>query len=105
MRKLASVLLFLMSAAAASRVAAAAAAAARPVIIRSMAAEPTATVFFMHGLGDTGHGWSPIAEQIAAPHIKYVLPHAHSRPVTINGGMEMPAWCGFAWPPCFDCDF
>jgi predicted esterase len=54
--------------------------------------QPTATVFFLHGLGDTGFGWSPVFEDIAAPQLKYVLPHAPSRAVTLNGGMLMPAW-------------
>jgi lysophospholipase-1 len=40
----------------------------------------TATVIFVHGLGDSGHGWKPVAEMLrqdpALAHIKWVLPHA-----------------------------
>ncbi|XP_064486846.1 acyl-protein thioesterase 1-like [Ornithodoros turicata] len=62
-----------------------------PVIV-SATAKHTATVIFMHGLGDTGLGWSPILEAIRQPHIKYICPTAPTIPVTLNGGMPMPAW-------------
>lgn len=54
----------------------------------------TATLIFLHGLGDSGHGWSPVMRMIskAFPFMKFVLPHAPSSPVTINGGMRMPSW-------------
>jgi len=56
----------------------------------------TATVIFAHGLGDSGHGWKPVAEAFAADpslqHIKWVLPHAPNRAVSVNFGMVMPAW-------------
>jgi predicted esterase len=51
-------------------------------------------VIFLHGLGDTGYGWLQIIEILhkKTPHIKYILPTAPSRAVTINGGESMPAW-------------
>ena len=55
----------------------------------------TGTVVFMHGLGDNAFGWSDTcAGAFAArlPHVKFIVPTAAERPVTINGGMEMPAW-------------
>jgi len=56
----------------------------------------TATVIFMHGLGDSGYGWKPVAEQLSRDqslqHVKWVLPHAPTVPCTANGGMIMPAW-------------
>lgn len=53
----------------------------------------TATVIFLHGLGDTGHGWSSvITSDLRVEHVKYICPHARSRPVTLNLGMNMPAW-------------
>jgi len=56
----------------------------------------TATVIFMHGLGDSGYGWKPVADQLSRDqglqHVKWVLPHAPSMPCTANGGMVMPAW-------------
>ncbi|KAJ3341605.1 hypothetical protein HDU93_004507 [Gonapodya sp. JEL0774] len=57
-------------------------------------AKHTATVFVLHGLGDSGHGWTPVAKLLSKslPHVKFVLPHAPTRPVTINSGHSMPAW-------------
>eukprot|EP00276_Gloeochaete_wittrockiana_P010990 CAMPEP_0184656196 /NCGR_PEP_ID=MMETSP0308-20130426/15947_1 /TAXON_ID=38269 /ORGANISM="Gloeochaete witrockiana, Strain SAG 46.84" /LENGTH=222 /DNA_ID=CAMNT_0027093197 /DNA_START=143 /DNA_END=811 /DNA_ORIENTATION=- len=54
----------------------------------------TATVIFLHGLGDTGHGWADVAPdfQAAVPYCKFIFPTAQVRPVTLNGGMPMPAW-------------
>lgn len=51
-------------------------------------ARHTATVCFMHGLGDTGHGWTFLGESLAArfPYVKFVFPHAPSIPITLNGG-------------------
>uniref|UniRef100_A0A0N4U5J4 palmitoyl-protein hydrolase n=1 Tax=Dracunculus medinensis TaxID=318479 RepID=A0A0N4U5J4_DRAME len=47
----------------------------------------------LHGLGDTGHGWSTVcATDLRLSHVKYICPHAPSRPVTLNLGMQMPAW-------------
>ncbi|KDQ64133.1 hypothetical protein JAAARDRAFT_27753 [Jaapia argillacea MUCL 33604] len=56
----------------------------------------TATVIFVHGLGDTGHGWKPVADMFRTDpglsHVKWVLPHSPTRAVTANMGMEMPSW-------------
>ncbi|KAF8504225.1 Phospholipase/carboxylesterase/thioesterase [Gautieria morchelliformis] len=56
----------------------------------------TATVIFLHGLGDSGAGWQPVAQMLqqdpALGHIKWVLPHAPPKHITLNLGMEMPAW-------------
>ncbi|QRV72699.1 carbohydrate esterase family 1 protein [Ceratobasidium sp. AG-Ba] len=54
----------------------------------------TATIIFSHGLGDTGEGWRPVAHMLGSqlPHVKWILPHAVEMPVTVNGGMVMPAW-------------
>jgi len=38
--------------------------------------EHTATVIFMHGLGDSGFGWAPVATQLAMPHVKFLFPTA-----------------------------
>ncbi|OMJ20829.1 Acyl-protein thioesterase 1 [Smittium culicis] len=52
----------------------------------------TASVIFLHGLGDNGHGWSSIASQMAEqlPHVRFIFPHAPERPITLNFGMQMP---------------
>ena len=46
------------------------------VLIREFSRRPTAAVIFLHGLGDTGHGWEDAMRMIASPWIKYILPHA-----------------------------
>lgn len=54
-----------------------------------------ATVIVLHGLGDSGHGFYPIAEALQLPAelgVKFIFPHAPEQPVTINGGMRMPSW-------------
>ncbi|KAJ3145454.1 hypothetical protein HDU89_007079 [Geranomyces variabilis] len=57
-------------------------------------AKHSATVFFLHGLGDSGAGWAPVAKMLspALPHVKWVLPNAPTRPITVNMGMPMPGW-------------
>jgi len=56
----------------------------------------TATVIFLHGLGDTGYGWSSLANEFrrdeGLSHVKWILPHAPQRSITGNMGMQMPAW-------------
>ena len=59
------------------------------------APNPTASIIFIHGLGDSGHGWSdlarqPIFSQLGA--ISFVFPHANNMPVTLNNGLMMPSW-------------
>ncbi|EAN89361.1 putative lysophospholipase [Trypanosoma cruzi] len=55
---------------------------------------PNGVVTFLHGLGDSAHGWEPVAHELAGslPHLLFLLPTAPVRPVTINGGMSMNAW-------------
>ncbi|WWC63891.1 acyl-protein thioesterase 1 [Kwoniella dejecticola CBS 10117] len=54
----------------------------------------TATVIFLHGLGDSGHGWLPVAKLLwsSFPNVKWILPHAPQIPIMLNGGMRMPGW-------------
>eukprot|EP00959_Pyramimonas_sp_CCMP1952_P460987 9480797-Pyramimonas_sp.AAC.1 len=47
---------------------------------------------FLHGLGDTGHGWAGNMDQLRLPGVRFVCPTAPTQPVTLNGGMPMPAW-------------
>ncbi|KAJ3192692.1 hypothetical protein HK101_006114 [Irineochytrium annulatum] len=65
----------------------------RSVVINATG-KHTATVLFLHGLGDTGHGWSPVATELSEklPHAKFILPHAPSIPISINNGFSMPGW-------------
>eukprot|EP00013_Stygamoeba_regulata_P022575 CAMPEP_0177655726 /NCGR_PEP_ID=MMETSP0447-20121125/15141_1 /TAXON_ID=0 /ORGANISM="Stygamoeba regulata, Strain BSH-02190019" /LENGTH=274 /DNA_ID=CAMNT_0019159705 /DNA_START=139 /DNA_END=963 /DNA_ORIENTATION=+ len=52
------------------------------------------TVLLLHGLGDSGAGWLDAAQYLSTrlPHLRFVLPTAPQRPVTLNMGMRMPAW-------------
>ncbi|KAI8146755.1 Phospholipase/carboxylesterase/thioesterase [Fennellomyces sp. T-0311] len=63
-------------------------------VIVGAKAKHTATVFWFHGLGDSGAGWSFLAEELSSmfPHVKWVLPNAPMMPITLNQGMRMPAW-------------
>ncbi|GJM20864.1 MAG: carboxylesterase [Planctomycetota bacterium] len=52
-------------------------------------------VLLLHGLGADGHDLAPIVPYLEldpALAVRFVLPHAPQIPVTINGGMRMPAW-------------
>ena len=56
---------------------------------------PAVAVVWLHGLGADGSDFVPVAEALdlsAVGPVRYVLPHAPVRPVTINGGYVMPAW-------------
>ncbi len=58
-------------------------------------ANPQWVVILLHGLGDSGDGWAPIAPHITRsdwPSVRFVFPHAPVQPVTINGGMKMRSW-------------
>ena len=63
-----------------------------PPIVVPPASAHGATVIWLHGLGDSGNGWAPIAHELNMPHVKWVFPNAGARPITLNGGMSMPAW-------------
>ena len=59
------------------------------------APNPTAAVIWMHGLGADGNDFVPIVNEIdlsGAPGIRFIFPHAPTRPVTINNGYVMRAW-------------
>lgn len=55
---------------------------------------PTATVIWLHGLGADGHDFEPIVPELNLDDlaVRFIFPHAPSIPVTVNGGMRMPAW-------------
>lgn len=58
-----------------------------------------ASVIWLHGLGADGHDFVPIVDEMklpGAPGVRFVFPHAPSIPVTLNGGMVMPAWYDIA---------
>lgn len=51
-------------------------------------------VIWLHGLGADRYDFQPVAEMLQQnlPSTRFMLPQAPSRPVTINGGWEMPSW-------------
>lgn len=51
-----------------------------------------AAVIWLHGLGADGHDFSGLVEELQLPGVRFILPHAPHRPVTINGGYMMRAW-------------
>jgi len=56
---------------------------------------PRASIIWLHGLGADGHDFEPLIPQLDIVDrlgVRVVLPHAPRRPVTINAGMQMPAW-------------
>jgi phospholipase/carboxylesterase len=56
---------------------------------------PTASVIWLHGLGDDGNGWSGMVDALrlsASSAVRFVFPHAPVIPVTINNGYAMRAW-------------
>lgn len=56
---------------------------------------PAASIIVLHGLGADGNDFVPVCQALdlsdAGP-VRYVLPSAPVRPVTINGGYRMRAW-------------
>lgn len=65
-----------------------------PNLVINPSSAHSATVIFLHGLGDSGHGWAPVMRILAKalPFVKFILPHAPQQPVSLNGGMRMPSW-------------
>lgn len=64
-------------------------------MLESIIKHPQATssvVIWLHGLGADGHDFEPVVQMLNLPHIKFILPHAPYRPVTLNNGYEMRAW-------------
>lgn len=57
--------------------------------------DPVATVIVLHGLGADGNDFVPVAEQLDLQRtgaVRFIFPHAPTRPVTINNGYVMRAW-------------
>jgi phospholipase/carboxylesterase len=59
------------------------------------APNPTASMIILHGLGADGNDFVPVAHELelgAIGAVRFIFPHAPTRPVTINGGYVMRAW-------------
>jgi phospholipase/carboxylesterase len=56
---------------------------------------PDAAVIWLHGLGANGNDFVRIVKQLHLPEnlsIRFIFPHAPTRPITINQGFPMPGW-------------
>ena len=56
---------------------------------------PKSCIIILHGLGASATDFVPVARQWnlrALGDVRFVFPFAPELPVTINGGMRMPAW-------------
>ena len=64
------------------------------VIFHPEEGQHSATVVLMHGIGDSAQGLSNFGNTLARslPHIKFILPTAKNRPVTIFGNQPANAW-------------
>lgn len=66
-----------------------------PTLERQTGEQPTAAIIVLHGLGADGNDFVPIADELrldAVGPVRFVFPHAPTRPVTINNGYVMRAW-------------
>ena len=57
--------------------------------------QPDAAVIWLHGLGADGNDFAPVVPELGLPadlKIRFIFPHAPQIPVTVNGGLVMPAW-------------
>ena len=65
-----------------------------PAIEIETAPNPACCVIWLHGLGADGNDFVPIIEELrlAGFGVRFIFPHAPTRPVTINGGYVMRAW-------------
>ena len=57
------------------------------------------TVIFMHGLGDSGDGWSVLFDDVIRGlpkhlqgRVRLIFPHAPHQPVSLNNGFAMRSW-------------
>ncbi|RPD58437.1 Phospholipase/carboxylesterase [Lentinus tigrinus ALCF2SS1-6] len=63
----------------------------------------SATVVFVHGMGQTNGSWLPILRSVVdrLPRVKWILPQAPNAPVTYSQGRIRPSWFNIeSLPPC-----
>jgi len=66
-----------------------------PAIEHETQQNPNSSVIWLHGLGADGNDFAPIVPELRLPDslaVRFIFPHAPSIPVTVNGGVVMPAW-------------
>ena len=54
--------------------------------------EADGCIIWLHGLGAYGSEFEPIVPHMHLDTIRFIFPQAPDKAVTINAGMEMPAW-------------
>lgn len=57
--------------------------------------EHKASLIWLHGLGDSGHGFAPVMpymELSSELGVNAIFPHAPQRPMSLNNGGLMPSW-------------
>ena len=57
--------------------------------------DPDCAVIWLHGLGANGHDFEPIVAELNLPDsvkARFIFPHAPVQAVSLNNGMQMPAW-------------
>ncbi|GLB36527.1 putative phospholipase/Carboxylesterase [Lyophyllum shimeji] len=62
----------------------------------------TATVIFIHGLGQSNLTWRMVILEALAPklpHVQWILPQAPKRHVSLNHGHDRPSWFDVARLP------
>ncbi|XP_076915011.1 uncharacterized protein LOC143574223 [Bidens hawaiensis] len=64
----------------------------------------TATIVWLHGIGEKGSSWTQILESLPLPHIKWICPSAPTRQVTLFGGYPCTAWFNTTSMSDDDCD-
>jgi len=71
-----------------------------PAIVIEPQRPADAAVIWLHGLGADGYDFEPIVPQLGLEDlaIRFILPHAPTRPVTINNGYVMRAWYDITAP-------
>lgn len=62
-----------------------------PVMVQSISKHGS-TLIFLHGLGDTGHGWAATMSMLRTSDMVVLCPTAPTIPVTMNAGFRMPSW-------------
>ena len=51
------------------------------------------SIIWLHGLGADGHDFEPIVNELSLKQpVRFIFPHAPQIAVTVNNGLQMPAW-------------
>ncbi|RWS08673.1 acyl-protein thioesterase 1-like protein, partial [Dinothrombium tinctorium] len=68
------------------------------VVVDAKNGNHTATLIFLHGRGDTGHGWADTFARLKPPYVKCICPTAPEIAITLAGGCVMNAWFDLLTP-------